>query len=150
MVDFILQSTKLRAAFRMAASAIERDVLLDHLTNDEVDRLIAAILKADWKLYLPTDIAERLLATGHVEWGQTPALDPEAHGAHVTASCRLTDEYFGQQGDQHMHGLYPVGTNTVLCHTGTSPNSPLNARALAGAWNWLVDLAKADEEASHG
>ena len=147
MVDFVLASTKLRGAFHLAAAQIERDVSLAQLTDAEIDGLIAAILKADWKIQLPSDIAERVLATGYVEWGQTPALGPEGHGAHVTASCRLTAEHFGQQGDLHMHGLYPVGTETVVCHTGTSPNSALNARALTGAWNWLVDLAKADQAA---
>lgn len=147
MVDFVLESTKLRAAFRLAVAQLERDARLSDLTDAEMDGLIAAILKVDWKARLPADIAERVLATGYVEWGQTPALSPEAHGAHVAASCRLTAEHFGQQDDQHMHGLYPIGTETVVCHTGTSPNSALNARALTGAWNWLVDLAKADRAA---
>lgn len=147
MADTVSDSTKLRAAFNLAVSRIERDALLTQLTNVEIDGLIAAILQVKLAHRLPFDIAERVLATGYVEHGQTPALSPEGHGAHVTGSCRLTAERFRQQGDQHMHGLYPVGTETVVCHTGTSPNSALNARALTGAWNWLVDLAKADQAA---
>jgi hypothetical protein len=92
---------------------------------------------------LPADIAEHVLSLGRVEWGQTPAHDAEGHGQHVATSVRLTAEHFGQEGDQHMHGLWLAGTETVLCHTGTSPNAPKTTQALVGAWNWLVDQASA-------
>ncbi len=51
-----------------------------------------------------------------------------------------------------MHGLYIKGTETVICHTGTSPNSGQIARALAGAWNHLRTLAASPEPANetHG
>ena len=112
--------------------------------------LIAAILKVDWKVSLPPHIAERVVTTGYVEWGATPQFEAAEHGNHVAESCRLTDAHFGQQGPRAMHGVYGKGTDTIVCHTGTSPNSGMNACAIAGAWNWLVDLATADEEASRG
>ncbi|MBQ1479858.1 MAG: hypothetical protein IIZ30_07460 [Sphingomonas sp.] len=150
MVDFVLQSTKLRAAFHAASAQIERDARLTDLTDTEVDSLIAAILKVDWKVSLPPHIAERVVTTGYVEWGATPQFEAAEHGNHVAESCRLTDAHFGQQGPRAMHGVYGKGTDTIVCHTGTSPNSGMNACAIAGAWNWLVDLATADEEASRG
>jgi hypothetical protein len=90
---------------------------------------------------LPADIAKHVLSLGRVEWGQTHAHDADGHGEHVARSVRLTAETFGQEGDQHMHGLWLAGTETVLCHTGTSPNAPKTTQALVGAWNWLVDQA---------
>jgi uncharacterized protein (DUF1786 family) len=91
---------------------------------------------------IPADLAELILRLGKVEWGQTEAHDAEGHAAHIAESVRITAEHFGQEGPQHMHGLYLEGTETVACHTGTSPNSPQVARALAGAWNRLVDEAR--------
>ncbi len=88
---------------------------------------------------VPEDLAGLLRSLSRAEWGQTEAHDAEGHGNHITASVRLTAEHFGQQGPQHMHGLYLEGTGTVICHTGTSPNSPQIARALTGAWNFLLD-----------
>lgn len=42
---------------------------------------------------------------------------------------------------------YVIKDNSI---TGTSPNSGLNAQALAGAWNWLVDQCEAArKEPSH-
>jgi hypothetical protein len=93
------------------------------------------------RVELPADIAEHVTKIGRVEWGQTPAHDAEGHGRHVADSVRLTAAHFGQTGDQHMHGLWLEGTETVLCHTGTSPNAPKTTQALVGAWNWLVDQA---------
>jgi len=40
-----------------------------------------------------------------------------------------------------MHGLYIGGSDTVLCHTGTSPNSPTHARILTVLWNRFVEEA---------
>lgn len=143
MADILSDSTKLRDAFRVAACRIERDVRLTQLTEDEIDVLVAAILQANALNVLPADIADRVLETGYVEPGLTPEHDAEGHGQHIMESCQLTAALFGQDRPMSMHGVYPRGKDTVLCHTGTSPNSPTNARALAGAWNWLVDIAKA-------
>lgn len=90
---------------------------------------------------IPADIAEHVLSLGRVEWGQTHAHDAEGHGRHVADSVRITAANFGQDGDQRMHGLWLAGTETVLCHTGTSPNAPKTTQAIVGAWNWLVDQA---------
>jgi hypothetical protein len=90
---------------------------------------------------IPDDIAAKVREIGRAEWGQTHAYDAEGHGRHIADSVRMTAAHFGQTGDQHMHGLFIEGTETVICHTGTSPNSPQIARALTGTWNWLHDQA---------
>lgn len=80
---------------------------------------------------------------GRVEWGSTAEQTSERHVADFAKTLRLTREYFNLEDvPVSLHGLYLEGTETVLCHTGTSPNSGMNARALAGAWNWLVEQCK--------
>lgn len=90
---------------------------------------------------LATDVAELVNRIGRAEWGATDAVDADGHGKHVANSVRITAAHFDQTGPQRMQGLYVAGTETVICHVGTSPNSPAVARALAGAWNHLCDLA---------
>lgn len=97
--------------------------------------------KEAYGIELPADIADHVLKLGRVEWGQTFAHDADGHGQHVADSVRATAAHFGQADDQHMHGLWLEGTDTVLAHTGTSPNAPKTTQALVGAWNWLVDQA---------
>jgi len=97
---------------------------------------------------IPDDIREIVLKVGIAEWGQTEAFDADGHANHVAESVKLTTAYFDQSGPQHMHGLYIEGSGTVICHTGTSPNSPQIARALTGAWNWLHEQASAIEARS--
>lgn len=87
---------------------------------------------------VPPEIVELVISLGAVQWGQTAAFDADGHGAHVAESVRLTEDHFQHGSPQHMHGLYLEGTGVVVCHTGTSPNSPQIARALTGAWNWLL------------
>jgi len=118
---------------------------------DKATAILAALASAssasaEGRVKLPPEIAEHVLSLGKVEWGQTPAHDAEGHGEHVARSVRLTAQTFGQTEDQHMHGLWLAGTETVLCHTGTSPNAPKTTQALVGAWNWLVDQASASPE----
>lgn len=86
---------------------------------------------------IPSDIVKTVLDVGPAEWGATDAFDAEGHAAHVAVSISKTDEHFGQEGPQRMHGLYKIGNDTVICHVGTSPNSPNIARALAAVWNRL-------------
>lgn len=93
----------------------------------------------DWEL--PEDIASAIRSIGKAEWGATARKSAEDHAADVANSVRLTAEHFGQTEPQPMHGLYVEGTETVICHTGTSPNSAVHAQALTGAWNWLHDRA---------
>lgn len=91
---------------------------------------------------LPDDIAETVLKLGPVEWGQTDPKDAGGHGESVKNSVELTAAHFHQEGLQPMNGLYLVGEDTVVCHTGTSPNSAQVARALTGAWNLMHDHAR--------
>jgi len=97
---------------------------------------------------IPRDIVEQVGKMGRAEWGATPELTSEGHLAHLENSLRLTREHFDYADiPVKMHGLYLDGTETILCHTGTSPNSPINAQALTGAWNWLHDLCVAITQA---
>ena len=92
---------------------------------------------------LPDDIVDRILSVGRVEWGTTHSQVDEKHVDDLRDTLRLTREYFDIKAEETtMHGLYLAGTNIVLAHTGTSPNSPQHARILAGAWNQLVELAE--------
>tara|TARA_R110000764_G_C10926200_1_gene374463 strand:+ start:600 stop:923 length:324 start_codon:yes stop_codon:yes gene_type:complete len=87
------------------------------------------------------------LAIGPVEWGSTGELSISKHLEHTKASIKNTAENFGQTGKQSMHGLYVEGSKTVLCHTGTSPNSPTHARILTALWNSFVSDALSALEA---
>jgi hypothetical protein len=87
------------------------------------------------------EMQKAALAIGHVEWGTTHALDADGHADHVRNSVEITSETFGQTGHQEMHGLYVKGGETVIGHTGTSPNSPTHARILTALWNGFVDEA---------
>lgn len=93
---------------------------------------------------IPSHIAEQVLSMGRAEWGATDEKTSAEHLADFENTLRLTRENFNYEDiPVRLHGLYLEGTETVLCHTGTSPNSGANAQALAGAWNWLYDQCKA-------
>ena len=99
------------------------------------------------------EMQKAALSIGHVEWGSTHELDAQGHADQTKSSVEITADNFGQEGLQRMHGLYLQGTETVLCHTGTSPNSPTHARIMTALWNRFVDEAHAainstDEETS--
>lgn len=115
------------------------------IMSDTSDNISDKSLHGGGHTPIPSAIAELVLRLGKAEWGQTPAYDADGHAAHVADSVRITADYFDQSGDQHMHGLYLKGTETVLCHTGTSPNSPTIAQAMTGAWNWLYEQCKAED-----
>lgn len=106
--------------------------------------------RAEWWRSIPDDIAQAVMAIGEAEWGQTPAHDANGHADHIRESVQMTAEHFGQTDAQHMHGLFIKGAGTVICHTGTSPNSPIHARALTGAWNFLLEGAAQAIEARSG
>lgn len=100
---------------------------------------------------LPADIIESLLAIGPVEWGVSLSQSDEKHAADLLDTLRLTREHFGVTDEETgIHGVYLEGTGTVLAHTGMSPNSPQHARILVGAWNQLVEIAKAKAATTEG
>lgn len=78
------------------------------------------------------DLVERI---GLAEWGATDAMSAKDHAKHFEQSVEKTAETFDQDRPQRLHGLYIKGTETVICHTGTSPNSEKIARKLEGLWN---------------
>ena len=111
------------------------------ITPDAMAALDAVKAEAR-KVNIPTDIAAAVLKIGRVEWGAT---DPKSEAEHIsdfTDTLRLTCEHFGTEGPQRLDGLYVEGSNVVICHTGTSPNSGVHAQALTGAWNRLYDEAR--------
>ncbi len=103
---------------------------------------------------LPADIIESLLAIGKVEWGVSLTQTDDKHASDLLDTLRITREHFGiTEAETGINGVYLEGTGTVLAHTGMSPNSPQHARILVGAWNQLVEIAKAHSakpEADHG
>lgn len=101
---------------------------------------------------LPADVVELVLRIGRAEWAATPAKSAEEHASDLINSIRITDEHFKIEGPHRMDGLYIEGTETIICHSGTSPNSPGIAKALTGAWNRMYDEAAAQhiERARHG
>ena len=84
---------------------------------------------------IPHEIRELVLELGPVEWGTTPEHDAEGHGNHVRESVEMTMQHFNIEGPTMMHGLYLAGTETVVCHSGMSPNSSTIARILTVLWN---------------
>ncbi|MDX3926766.1 MAG: hypothetical protein QHC90_13305 [Shinella sp.] len=92
---------------------------------------------------IPEDIIASLLAVGPVEWGRTHRQSDEKHVEDLRDTIRLTREHFSiAEEETAIHGVYLEGTDTVLAHTGMSPNSSQHARILVGAWNQLVEIAK--------
>lgn len=94
---------------------------------------------------LPDHIAEQLLSIGKVEHGRTHEQSDEMHVKDFANTLRITRESFGTEGDRYLHGVYLSGTATVLCHTGTSPNSSVHADIITGLWNHFVDIADAQQ-----
>lgn len=89
---------------------------------------------------IPADLSERILAVGKIQWGAVSNKTDEQHIADFADSLRITREHFGLEPGPHaLHGCYLEGTETVVCHTGTSPNSPTHAKIIAGLWNSVID-----------
>lgn len=91
---------------------------------------------------LPDDIRDSILSIGEVEWGATESLDVDGHLDHLRKTLKITNEGRGSIDPTPMHGVYVKGTETVVCHTGTSSNSPQHARIITGIWNQLVQVAR--------
>lgn len=97
---------------------------------------------------LPQDLEALLLKSGPVEWGHTGAKPDDEHLSQFAETLRLTREHFSTEGNADLQGLYLDGSEVVLAHTGTSPNSAGHARILAGLWNALHAQALKSPEAS--
>ena len=95
------------------------------------------------------EMAKAAVSIGKAEWGSTAEKSAKAHGKDTRNMVDITAENFGQSEPQAMHGLYVAGTETVICHTGTSPNSPTHARIITALWNHFVaqseEMLKADQ-----
>lgn len=101
------------------------------------------------EFYIPESLQEQIIEMGRVEWGATEALTEAKHLEHLASSLKATREHFNFEDiPVRMHGVYLEGTDIVLCHTGTSPNSPTNAQIIAGVWNWLVDICEKNKNES--
>lgn len=67
-----------------------------------------------------------------VEWGSTGAQTDEEHVEQFRKTLQETHAHFNTTEPRELHGVYLKGTETVICHTGTSPNSPMFARIITG------------------
>jgi hypothetical protein len=85
------------------------------------------------------EMQQAAVAIGKAEWGATKPMSMTSHKQHVGNSVKIIAENFDQTGPQAMHGLYLEGSETVLGHTGTSPNSGTHARILTALWNRFVN-----------
>lgn len=74
------------------------------------------------------------------EWGATAPQNDEQHVEDFKISLRKTREHFGLEGPQPLHGCYVQGTDTVLCHTGTSPTAGHRARFIASTDPQLIKI----------
>lgn len=100
---------------------------------------------------LPADIVEHLLAIGTADWGTTFCQSDEKHVKDFARSLRITREGAGIEAEETtIHYVCLEGTGTILALAGNSPNSPQTARILAGAWNHLLEIAKAQATATEG
>lgn len=90
---------------------------------------------------IPPDLAERMLALGKIEWGAISNKTDEQHIADFADSLRITREHFQLEPGEHaLNGCYVQGTETVVCHTGISPNSATHGKIIAGLWNSVIDV----------
>ncbi|MDP2047540.1 MAG: hypothetical protein Q8K33_01420 [Cypionkella sp.] len=118
--------------YARAVSAAQHDALSAHAA--------AEVAKA--RLTFPDDVLALARRVGRGEWGQTDPKTAAEHAADMALTVEKTAAHFGQTEPQPMNGVYIDGTGIVICHTGTSPNSPEIARALTGLWNMIYDAAQ--------
>lgn len=125
---------------------LRRALLLE--ARAELERLSA--LAVDEWANIPPEIAKLVATLGPVDWCATDPMTAAEHGQRMTESVQLTEQHFGVSGRREMQWLCVQGTDTVIAYVGTSPNSGVIARALAGAWNLLHEhcAALAQAEAS--
>lgn len=95
---------------------------------------------------IPHEIGKQVLKVGKVEWGVTDPMTDEELVAWFRDMIAATRKHFNITSEKIvMHGLWETGENVAVCHTGMSPNSPIHAQALVGAWNRLVDDCEAQK-----
>lgn len=90
---------------------------------------------------IPDDIIERMMAVGFIEWGAVNNKTDEQHIEDFRDTLAITRAAHQMpNGLQSLHGCYLPGSSTIVCHTGTSPNSGDHARIIAGLWNSVLVL----------
>ena len=92
--------------------------------------------------HIDDEMMGMVLSCGRGEVGVVEGKTAEEHAADLANSISLTDQEFGTSAPYDLFGVYVEGSETVLCHTGTSPNSGLRAKAMMGAWNFLHELCR--------
>lgn len=91
-------------------------------------------------------LLEAAKALGGVEWVGTEAKSDDAHLDDFREILAMTrTKHSIGEGPREMHGVYLKGTGTVVCHTGTSPNSASHARIIVGLLNYVVSALKEPE-----
>ncbi|MEN6548925.1 MAG: hypothetical protein ABFE07_23010 [Armatimonadia bacterium] len=98
---------------------------------------------------IPQELRDHILEFGRVQWGATAERTAAEHIAGFEKSLRLTREYYNLEDvPVQMHGVYLEGSEIVMAHTGTSPNSGTRARIMVGLWNYIHDELTARREPS--
>ena len=114
----------------------------------EIERLRTLAIN-EWA-NIPPEIVSIVTQLGPADWCATEPMTSTEHGQRMTESVQLTEQHFGVSGRREMQWLCVQGTDTVVAYVGTSPNSGVIARALAGAWNLLHEHCVAQTEAGAG
>lgn len=100
---------------------------------------------------IPDELKRRMIVVGKIEWGAVGNKTDEQHLADFADTLRITREHFQlEPGNHALNGCYQTGTETVVCHTGTSPNSAEHAKIIAGLWNSVIDAMKSEQRVAHG
>lgn len=96
---------------------------------------------------IPDELKKRMIAVGKVEWGAIKAKPDEEHVTDFADTLAITrKDHNLPDGPRELHGVFIAGSETVVCHTGSSPNSPTHAQIMAGLWNSVIDALMAPPE----
>ena len=85
---------------------------------------------------LSDDDIRCLQECGEAEWGVVLGKPDVDHVIDFISTLKTTRKAFPEIPEMsRMNGMYKKGSDVVLAHTGTSPNSPIRASLLSILWN---------------
>ena len=85
---------------------------------------------------LSDDDISCLQECGEAEWGVVLEKPDVDHVIDFISTLKMTRNTFPDMPTMtRTNGLYKKGSDVVLAHTGTSPNSPIRASLLSILWN---------------
>lgn len=141
--------TPLLASLQERAADIERSPQIGReeiqLLARECGELRAELEAARKWQELPGDVIAHIRKLGPVEWGAIGPKTDEEHLDDFRRTLTITRDSHGVTEEQtSLHGVYLRGTETVLCHTGNSPNGGSTALIIAGLWNGFHDSGRVE------